>query len=128
MSTINYTLIDKLKKNQDQNLEADGSLILALSPIALAIIVALAILILKDHLPPNLPLFYSLPWGESELAKTYQLLILPATFLCISLINLIIFLQLDQKMLVFKRILSLTSILISLILTMSFLQILSIFI
>jgi hypothetical protein len=124
----NYSLAEKLKKENLKNLETDGSFVLALSPIALSLIIGSAILILNPHLPPTLPLFYSLPWGELQLAKTYQLLIIPATFLCISLANLIIFLQLNNEMRAFKRILSLTSIITSLILSISFLQVISIFI
>lgn len=108
--------------------KADGSLLLSLFPVVLALIITSAILILKDTLPPTLPLFYSLSWGEEQLAKIHQLLIIPATFLCISLINLIVFLQLNNNYLAFKRILSLSSVIISLILTISFLRVVSIFI
>lgn len=113
---------------RNPELKPDGSLLLATFPVVLSFIVASTIFFVSKHLPPDLPLFYSLPWGENQLAKTDQLIIIPAIFLCISLVNLIIFLQLDEKFIVLKRILSITSIIVSLILTASFFQIIAIFI
>lgn len=123
----NQPIINRLKKSDEQNL-SDGSLILATFPVILAIIVAITIMILSGKLPPNLPLFYSLPWGENQLAKTHQLLIIPATFLCVALINLIIYLQINDNYLIFKRILSVTSVIISLVFIISLFQIISIFV
>ena len=40
-----------------------------------------------NNLPPVVPLFYSRPWGESQLAKTYLLFLLPFLTLLFILIN-----------------------------------------
>ncbi len=38
-------------------------------------------------LPPDVPLFYSLPWGKEQLAKSTYLFILPFSSLIVGLIN-----------------------------------------
>jgi len=40
-------------------------------------------------LPPKVPLFYSLPWGEEQLASPFYLWLLPASSLAIIIINLV---------------------------------------
>ncbi len=39
-------------------------------------------------LPPKVPLFYSLPWGEEQLASPFYLWLLPASSLAMTIINL----------------------------------------
>ena len=39
-------------------------------------------------LPPQVPLFYSRPWGEDQLVHPFGLLLLPAASLLVFLINL----------------------------------------
>ncbi len=46
------------------------------------------IFFLYSDLPPRVPLFYSLPWGESELAGKFMLLILPGISLVFFVFNL----------------------------------------
>jgi hypothetical protein len=41
-------------------------------------------------LPPQIPLFYSRPWGEKQLANPFFLLILPALSLIVLLTNTIL--------------------------------------
>lgn len=48
----------------------------------------LAILISWRWLPPELPLFYSRPWGKEQLTAPVGLLILPALSLIVFFINL----------------------------------------
>lgn len=49
---------------------------------------SLLVLLLKwNSLPPQLPLFYSLPWGEAQLGSPSQLLILPTASLFIFGLN-----------------------------------------
>lgn len=38
-------------------------------------------------LPPQVPLFYSRPWGEAQLAAPFQLFLLPGLSLAIWLVN-----------------------------------------
>lgn len=40
-----------------------------------------------QKLPPQVPLFYSLPWGEEQLASPSFLLILPFSCLCLGILN-----------------------------------------
>lgn len=45
------------------------------------------IIIFFSRLPPEIPLFFSLPWGEAQLAPPFFLLILPLISLAILLLN-----------------------------------------
>lgn len=97
------------------------ALIIAFSMVAFVLISA-------KFLPPKLPLFYSLPWGEKQLANKQQLLIIPALIFLVTLCNLIFSWQLHPQQVFFKKILLFSSMLISLILTITFLKIILIFI
>jgi len=47
-------------------------------PLIIANIIMAGILLVQFyHLPPQIPLFYSRPWGESQLADWWFILILP---------------------------------------------------
>lgn len=97
-------------------------------PIILSIICAFSFFFLVNFLPKKLPLLYSLPWGESQLISFPQLLIIPALIIIISLINLLIFWRLGPTQFLFKRILSLISLVFSLILFVSLIKIILIFV
>jgi len=97
------------------------------TPILLALFITLFIAIFANFLPPKIPLFYSLPWGDSQLGSKEQLLILPAIIVLITLSNLIISWQLHSSQIFFKKILIFSSVLISLILTITFFKIVLIF-
>lgn len=47
----------------------------------------LIILATWRFLPPQIPLFYSRPWGEEQITTPDRLLIIPASSLVVSLIN-----------------------------------------
>ena len=49
------------------------------------------------RLPPEIPFFYSLPWGEEQLAKNYYILFIPGFTLTIFLINFIFVLIISKK-------------------------------
>jgi len=57
--------------------------------ISLALLIAQIALITGSWrwLPPELPLFYSRPWGKQQLTTPWGLLILPALSLLIYLLN-----------------------------------------
>lgn len=99
-----------------------------LTSVILSLLITLFILISGKFLPPKLPLFYSLPWGDMQLGNHQQILIIPATITLITLFNLILSLQLHNQQIFFKRVLLSSSILIDLILTITFLKMISIFI
>lgn len=112
------------------NVKRDYSLHLwiSLSPLFLALLVALTILILLKFLPSKLPLFYSLPWGDEQLATHQQFLIIPAIISLITLINLTTSWQLHSSQIFFKKVLLFSSLIISFVLTITIIKIVIIFI
>lgn len=94
----------------------------------MAIILSLIVLLFFRFLPNKLPFFYSLPWGERQLANHAQFLIIPATIILITLINLIVSKQLHSSQSFLKTILNLTSLITTVILTIAFIKIVLIFI
>lgn len=103
-------------------------MIIQILPLILSAVLAIVILFLRQTLPARMPLFYSLPWGEGQLASGVQFLIIPAILACISLINLMTTWQLHQNQVLFKQILSFTSLGIAGILTLTIIKIMLIFI
>lgn len=101
---------------------------IGLSPLILALLLSFTIIILLKFLPPRLPLFYSLPWGDGQLATHQQFLIIPASIALITLLNLIISWQLHYQQIFFKKVLLLSSAVVSLILTITFIKIVLIFV
>lgn len=99
-----------------------------LSPLVLSAIAALTILFGLKSLPSRLPLFYSLPWGEGQLATHQQFLVIPSSIILITLLNLILSWQLHSSQTFFKKILTLSSIIVSIILVIAFIKIISNFI
>lgn len=96
--------------------------------LALVFFIFLLSLLQSNSLPSQIPLFYSLPWGEKQLVSTSQFLILPFVILIIILINIIITWHLHPSQLLFKRLLSISSILVSLLMFVTALKIIFIFI
>jgi hypothetical protein len=99
-----------------------------LLPFIISALLIIVTLFLPKFLPNKLPLFYSLPWGDSQLVGTSQFFIIPGLILILSLLNIFIIKQLHQQQTLFKNILILTSFLISAILAFSVLKIIWIFI
>ena len=101
-------------------------------PITISILVALFIITLwalnYDRLPSQVPLFYSLPWGESQLASLVQFLILPAIIFLTILINLIISWHLHPSQFVIKRILISATTLIAVLILISAVKIIYTFV
>ncbi|MBI3103604.1 hypothetical protein HYZ05_01560 [Candidatus Daviesbacteria bacterium] len=109
----------KLKKNQ--------SLLVVIS-LSCAFTIAAVILIFFRFLPEKLPLFYSLPWGEAQLAHHRQFLILPVSIILICTFNFILSQQLHHSQSFFKKVLILSSLISTLILSVTFIKIILIFI
>jgi len=51
----------------------------------------LAFLFKFNHLPPQIPLFYSKPTGESQLAEWWFIFVLPLILDCLYLLNFLIY-------------------------------------
>lgn len=79
-------------------------------------------------LPNNLPLLYSLPWGEGQLIKKEQFLIIPSCMILITLVNLSLSFGLHHQQIFLKRILLISSAVATTILFISALKIIAIFI
>ena len=101
---------------------------LNLSPIILALILSVLIAFFLAHLPNRLPLFYSLPWGESQIVSSQQFFIIPALIILISLTNLAVSWQLHHTQTFLKKILSFSTLISTLILTIALIKIVLIFI
>ena len=101
---------------------------LIILPFIISLVIIITALILSRFLPSRLPLFYSLPWGDKELAQKLQILIIPGIIILVTLSNLIISWQLHSSQIFFKKILLFSSVLVSLVLSITFLKIVSIFI
>ena len=100
--------------------------------LATSIIMALfiiAILLLNiNNLPSHLPLFYSNPWGESQLASLPQFIILPAIIFLTILINLTISWHLHPSQYLLKRMLATTTTIIAVLILITAIKIIYIFI
>lgn len=90
-------------------------------------LMVLLIIIFYNQLPPKLPLFYSLPWGETQLVAKQQFFLLPIILLLIILINTFIVSQLHHLQIVLKRLLMFSLIFVDLALLTTFFKILFIF-
>lgn len=101
---------------------------LKLSPLFLSLIITIAIFTSLKYLPAKLPLFYSLAWGERQLANHQQFLIIPISVALIVLLNLVVSWQLHHSQYFFKKILLISSIIVSLILVIAFVKIILMFI
>lgn len=91
-------------------------------------LMVLIFFLLSSVLPANLPLFYSLAWGEAQLANRSQLYILPAVVLGIGLINFAIFSQLHSSQIILKRMLLINIMVVDIIILISLFKVISIFI
>jgi hypothetical protein len=72
--------------------------------ILMALILSTIYLIYFDQLPNQIPFFYSLPWGDTQLADKKQFFILPALIVLTALVNLTITWHLHSSQLTMKRI------------------------
>lgn len=99
-----------------------------LAPLILSLIITVIIITAFRFLPSKLPLFYSVAWGEGQLATHQQFLIIPAGISLMALVNLVIAWQLHPSQLFFKKILLFSGSMVSLILTITLIKIILLFI
>lgn len=85
-------------------------------------------LITYPKLPPKLPLFYSLPWGQAQLVFKSQFLILSIILILVTLINVLLTSQLHPSLQVLKRIILTSIIFVDLVLLITALKIIFVFI
>ncbi len=84
--------------------------------------------VLSYYLPFRLPLFYSRPWGASQLVTQQQFYILPLVLFLINLTNFSIAWNLHSSQIILQRILMLSLIPLNLIVTIAYFEIISLFI
>ncbi len=54
----------------------------------LSLFILILVFIIKiNNLPPQIPLFYSLPWGENQLAETWMIFFIPLIMILFIFIN-----------------------------------------
>lgn len=95
----------------------------------LMIIIVLLIYALNYiELPAKIPLFYSLSWGEKQLVSLSQFIILPALMILIVLINLILSWHLHSSQKTLKRIISISTALITLLFFLASFKIIYLFV
>lgn len=73
--------------------------------IFVSIISTLGIVWFKDVLPAKVPMFYSLPWGQSQLVSPNTLFLLPILAVGITIVNILISKQLHASQLILKQLL-----------------------
>lgn len=90
------------------------------------IILQLVIIILKfNDLPQQVPLYYSLPWGESQLASAASLFLLPTFSIVVLIINHLIATFFLRTIPLFCRLLTVFSLIFSLLSSVSLIRIIS---
>ena len=88
------------------------------------ILCQIAILFVKfNSLPSQIPLFYSLPWGEQELAPASSILFLPALSLFFMLLNNLLAVFFLKSSQLFSRLLVIISLVCSVFATVAVFQI-----
>lgn len=82
--------------------------------VPMLILISLVLFLLRaGSLPPQVPLWYAKPWGETQLAHPLWLLILPATSFVVYLVNVVVAAYITSEHLVFTQLLYATSLLVS---------------
>ncbi len=81
-----------------------------------------------SSLPSQIPLFYSLPWGDSQLAAIPQFVILPFIILLNTLINLLLSWQLHDSQNALKRLFCGASLVVAILITITALKIVFIYV
>lgn len=99
-----------------------------LASIVLMLVIINAYAFNYPNLPTQIPLFYSLPWGESQLAALPQFAILPFIIILAALVNTFLSWQLHESQIALKRLLCGGVLVIALLVTISALKILFIYI
>lgn len=99
-------------------------IIISLATVFLLIFIFLLFL---NILPPRLPLFYTLPWGEYQLVSKEQFLILPTILFLASFTNIAISWQLHDSQIFLKRALLLSIVPLSLIIIITSFKIITVF-
>lgn len=92
-------------------------------PISLSVLIALSVVSLWAFyyfsLPREIPIFYSLPWGDSQFGHINQFVLFPSLIILIILINLITSWHLHFSQILIKRVLAIASLIMSVLLSVA---------
>lgn len=91
--------------------------------LALLTVQILIIISVWRSLPPEIPLLYSHPWGEDQLAVSPGIIILPIASLVVFLTNSVIAKLATKEEVLIKQMLTLTSLVFSFLIFISLVQI-----
>lgn len=108
--------LNLLKQNKSSRIAFQLGLVFGIVQIAL-------LFYFWRRLPPQLPLFYSRPWGEEQLTSPLVILILPGLSIAIVLINLAINVFIAPKEILMRQIISITAAVFSLLCLITLAQI-----
>lgn len=90
----------------------------------LFVVLQLSILIWQfSNLPQQLPLYYSLPWGESQLVTASTLFIIPTLSIILFFVNHLFAIGLSQKNILLSNLLIFTSLIVSFFLLITLVKI-----
>lgn len=96
------------------------------------LLIALLILVFWQlnitNIPSQIPLFYSLPWGENQLASSSQFIIIPSLIALITLFNVSLSWYLHPSQYPLKRILAFSSFIVSILMLITSIKIIYLFI
>jgi len=88
------------------------------------IVIQLAVLIWQfGNLPQQVPLYYSLPWGELQLASASTLFIIPTLSIVLFLVNHLFAIGFSQKNILLSNLLIFTSLIVSFFFLLTLLKI-----
>jgi hypothetical protein len=85
--------------------------------IILNLVLIVCIFVLKQFLPPVVPLFYGLPSGAEQLVPVVELLVAPAIGLVVTILNVVICNNVDDLFL--KRTFIISSVFVSILLAIT---------
>lgn len=115
MSIFKFSLSLKKYVFAWKSISTNHLILLAHRVVLFLFVFALVILIWQwKMLPPMVPLWYSRPWGEDQLAYPFWLLILPFSGLFWHMINIIVSVKFLQEHLTFSQLLFLSSFIVNL--------------
>ncbi len=84
----------------------------------------LTVFILRfSHLPPQIPLFYSMPWGEQQLVDIWTILLLPFFLNVLFFFNDFVYRRFFPENPLVKKIIDILNVLLSVSLTLIFVKI-----
>jgi len=86
---------------------------------------SLLLVLLYKYIPPQIPLFFSQPWGDDQLVDKIYICLIPATLLLVFIVNIFLSSLFFQKEKLLSRIIIFTTTLIFVLLTVTFIKILT---